>query len=354
LNPDPALLQWLAAAGRPVDGLRLEPMAGGGSDRRMTRLALPGGASWVLVDNPRPQRFDGPLSENDSFVYLAGLFERAGGWGPRVLAFDREAGRTVVEDLGERHLLDEVRAAAGDETRLEPAYAAVLDDLAAMQADLRGVFDPARVHNPPYDRELMRVWESGYALERFFRGLLELPLDYAGLERCCDGFADAAARIEGGLFLHRDFQSTNVMRAGGRWRYIDFQGGRLGPPQYDAASLLLDPYARLPRGLRRRLLERHAARLEALTGRDAARFLADFPAIAAHRMLQALGAYGLLSRVKGKWWFLQHVPAAREHLGELLAEPALAELVPLRRAWEAASAAVDGGALDRLRAEHAT
>ena len=27
---------------------------------------------------------------------------------------------------------------------------------------------------------------------------------------------------------------------------IDFQGARLGPPQYDLASLLLDPYVNLP------------------------------------------------------------------------------------------------------------
>lgn len=349
--PDSTLIQLLAEAGLPRDGLRLEPMAGGGSDRRMTRLRPEGGRSIVLVENPSPQTFGGPLTENDSFVYVAGLFEAAGGWGPRVLAFDRAAGAYLVEDLGDVHLLDEARAAAGDEPRLEAAYAAVLDDLAAMQAALAGRFDPALVHNAPYDRELMRVWESGYCVERFLQGLLELPLDLERLGRELDGFAERAAEVEGGLFLYRDFQSTNVLRSDGRWRYIDFQGGRLGPPQYDAASLLLDPYAVLPRGLRERLLLRHAARLQEATGRDAGRFLEEFPLIAAHRMLQALGAYGLLSRVKGKWWFLQHVPVALAHLGELLEEPALRERVALRDAWQAASDAVAGGALERLRAE---
>jgi N-acetylmuramate 1-kinase len=350
LTSDSTLIRLLQLAERPREGLRLEAMPGGGSERRMTRLHWPGDPSLVLVENPRPQTFGGDLSENDSFVYIAGLLA-GGGWVPAVLAFDREAGSMLVEDLGDRHLLDEVREAGGDEARLEAAYRAVLEDLAQIQALLRGRFDPDRVHNPPYDRELMRVWESGYARQRFFSGLLELPLDAKALDGTCDELADRAAGVPGGLFLYRDFQSTNVMRCKERWRYIDFQGGRLGPPQYDAASLLLDPYARLPRGLRRRLLEGHARRLQELCGVDAGSFLADFPLIAVHRMLQALGAYGLLSRVKGKWWFLQHVPAALEHLGELLEEPALAGAGPLRQAWEQARRAVDDGALDRLRSE---
>lgn len=351
MTPDSTLIQLLAQAGLPSAGCRVEAMAGGGSDRRMSRIHLEDGRRVVRVENPSPQNFGGPLTENDSFAYVAGLLSDAGELGPRLLAYDGERGTYLVEDLGERHLLDVVREAGSDRERLRAAYEAVLDDLVAMQAALRGRFDAARVYNAPYDRELMRVWESGYCVERFFKGLLELPLDFAALGRELDGFADRAATIEGGLFLYRDFQSTNVMRHEGRWRYIDFQGGRLGPPHYDAASLLLDPYARLPKPLRDELLARHAGRLQDALGRDADAFLADFPLIAAHRMLQALGAYGLLSRVKGKWSFLDHVPTAMRHLGELLDEPALAGLVRLRRAWDAANGALDAGALERLRAE---
>jgi aminoglycoside/choline kinase family phosphotransferase len=85
----------------------------------------------------------------------------------------------------------------------------------------------------------------------------------------------------------------------------------------------------------------------------ASSFLALYPLVAAHRMMQALGAYGLLSRVKGKWWFLQHVPAALGHLLELLEDPAFQACPELRRVGQAAWREVETGALERLREAHA-
>ena len=42
--------------------------------------------------------------------------------------------------------------------------------------------------------------------------------------------------------IHRDFQSRNIMIRGQALRLIDFQGMRFGPPAYDLASVLIDPY----------------------------------------------------------------------------------------------------------------
>ena len=42
---------------------------------------------------------------------------------------------------------------------------------------------------------------------------------------------------------------------------IDFQGGRLGPLQYDLASLLIDPYVALPRNLQEVLLKDYMEKL---------------------------------------------------------------------------------------------
>ena len=54
-----------------------------------------------------------------------------------------------------------------------------------------------------------------------------------------------------GFFLYRDFQSRNIMVLPEGFGFIDFQGGRLGPPQYDLASLLIDPYVGLARSYQR-------------------------------------------------------------------------------------------------------
>jgi len=344
---------WLDAAGIAHSNPRAWRMPGGGSDRVMTRVWPRGddAHSLVLVQSPNPQTFGGPLNENHSFWYVGGLLQVAGGHGPALVAERLDQGWYVVEDLGDSLLLSLVEEAGREDHRVEAWMDEVLAILLDLQLRLDPVFDPARVHALPYDVELMTVWESGYCRERFLDGLLELSYDRAALVAECLALAH---RVETGTpkgILFRDFQSTNVLRTDGRWRIIDFQGARLGPPQYDVASFVLDPYLRLPRPVRTRLVEAFARRREELGGGAAAGFLESFPAVAAHRMMQALGAYGLLSKVKGKWWFLQHVPAALGHLREILETPAFDSCPELRRVMERAAAQVSGGALERLRGE---
>ena len=347
---------YLAAAGLPHRSPRAWRMPGGGSERVMTRIWPDGAhpASIVLVQSPNPQCFGGPLNENHSFCYVSGLLQQAGGAGPALLFADLEAGWYLVEDLGDELLLGLVEQIGRDHPEVERWLGEVLDLLLDLQTRLHPpVFDQARVHAKPYDFELMTVWESGYCRERFLEGLLGLDFDRAALETECAALARRVERETRWGLLFRDFQSTNVLRKQGRWRLIDFQGARLGPPQYDVASFINDPYLRLDAALRARLLAGYARRREERGLEPARDFLALYPLVAAHRMLQALGAYGLLSKVKGKWWFLQHVPAALGHLRELLEDEAFAPCLELRRVTQAAAGEVAEGALERLRRDAA-
>ena len=64
-----------------------------------------------------------------------------------------------------------------------------------------------------------------------------------------------AARLdaEPKALVHRDFQSSNVIWKDGAFKFIDFQGMRLGPAAYDLASLLYDPYVAIGESERRAL-----------------------------------------------------------------------------------------------------
>ncbi len=141
-------------------------------------------------------------------------------------------------------------------------------------------------------------------------------MGYAGLEagedfsgefgRIADGALDGA---EPG-FMHRDFQSRNIMLKDGRWVFIDFQGGRFGPPQYDLAALLIDPYVDLPAQEQEELLDYAMRELARRRPLDPARFRRVYAYCALSRNLQALGAFGFLSKVKGKPQFARYIPAA--------------------------------------------
>jgi aminoglycoside/choline kinase family phosphotransferase len=94
---------------------------------------------------------------------------------------------------------------------------------------------------------------------------------------------------------------------------------RPGLPQYDLASLLYDPYVRLPEGERTALLDHYLEGLADFGQAPAADFAAIYDLCAMQRLMQALGAYGFLGHVKERPHFLEHIPAALSSLREVLA-----------------------------------
>jgi len=116
--------------------------------------------------------------------------------------------------------------------------------------------------------------------------------------------------------VHRDFQSQNVIINGGKPFLIDFQGMRLGVRHYDLASLIFDPYVNIS-DANREFLIAAAFRLDA-NGQSQQVFRRDLQCAAIQRLMQALGAYGMLGVKKGKTEFLRHIPRALANLQSVL------------------------------------
>ena len=171
-----------------------------------------------------------------------------------------------------------------------------------------------------YDKNLMLEKESGYFLQTFCG-------DYLGLQdfppTLTDEFEQLAGRASSQpavYFLHRDFQSRNLMLCKGQIRVIDFQGGRLGPLGYDLASLLIDPYAAIPPEVQQELLEHYLEHL-CQYGLDDLAFLRGFPSLVLQRDLQILGAFAFLSQQRQKAFFQQFILPAAISLQHHLAGP---------------------------------
>ena len=92
--------------------------------------------------------------------------------------------------------------------------------------------------------------------------------------------------------------------------FIDFQGGRIGPIQYDLASLLIDPYVALPFPMQVQLLNYCIVRLSPLIRFKKNNFRTCFKFCSITRNLQILGAFGYLSRIKQKTYFEKYIPTA--------------------------------------------
>jgi aminoglycoside/choline kinase family phosphotransferase len=156
--------------------------------------------------------------------------------------------------------------------------------------------------------------EALYFLNAFAMDYLDLsfPEDLLIQE-----FEDLTALVDNAacrqVFLHRDFQSRNIMIRDGEVRIIDFQAGRLGPPGYDVASLLHDPYVDIPWTMRYELYEYYLERSRDFgeSGEKTALFK-EFSLFSILRLLQALGAYGFLAgRKKRPFFKLFMLPALK-------------------------------------------
>jgi aminoglycoside/choline kinase family phosphotransferase len=289
-------------------------LAGGGGQRRYLRLE-DGRGSRILCLSGAPQHFGGPKDENSSFLYLGELLGEEGGRGPALLAHGGPDGSRaawfLLEDLGERRLLELALATPHEDGLLDLCLDA-LDLLIELQQRLVPPrWDPARMHSPHWGTGLLLAEESGPWRTLVVRGHLGLDLDHAALERECLDLARVTGRQPGGVFVHRDFQSTNLMLAHGRWRVIDFQGARLGSPLYDLASLVYDPYLALPPDVRLGLIEEYAEAGRGVHGLDEEDLRVSLARVAAHRLMQAQAAYVRIARAKGDTRWLRYlVPAA--------------------------------------------
>jgi aminoglycoside/choline kinase family phosphotransferase len=327
--PSPNLVQFAQEYLSEGD-LSWEEITGDGSVRRFYRVMGREG-SWVVMVHERPPTDQRGITENDSFLYIAGHLKAKGAPVPEIYHHDKERGWFLVEDLGDHHLQTEVMGIAGDRKRLIKTYQKVIDTLIHIQVEGREGFDLARTHNAPYDQAFMLAWESGYFHFAFLQGYLGLEVPDDELREELEGLAQRAAGAAGGYFLYRDFQSRNIMVMNEKLGLLDFQGARLGPLQYDLASLLLDPYVELGEVVQEELLAYYLGRIQGLITLDPQEFREVYPFVALHRTMQILGAFAFLSKGRGREYFRQYIPPAVKNLRALLGDQLFAPYKKLRR-----------------------
>lgn len=291
------LFEWVERSYPDATGGVWTPIERGGSDRLFWRGS---GAARGLV----AVSYGLEKSENANYAACAVFLQNLGVSVPRVLAHDPAQRFLLLEDAGAEDLWAHREA---EWPRRRELYLAALAQAARLHAADPAVAESAGLLQSPFDESLYR-WEQEYFREHFLRA--EFPRE-AG-----EALAAQARHLAAGprVVLHRDFQSQNIMLRGGGVCLIDFQGMRAGRAGYDVASLLYDPYVPMTADERNEL----AAGYARLAGRDDAEVWSDeFRACARQRLMQALGAYGFLGRVKGRADFLMHIPVAAERLAEL-------------------------------------
>ncbi len=224
-----ALASWLRTAGREL--VRVQPLSGDVSPRRYARVELADGGGAIVAS------YAGDMEDAcRRFEATTNLLQSADVRVPEILESDCARGLMLLEDAGSTSLFDLHTPLLARLPLFERAIELIrrISLLPTDQVDRL---------NPPLDRQLLRS-ELQQTVDLFLepRGLLGDSSERQALESALDQLCKALAQREPKP-CHRDFMARNLMATDtGDLIVLDHQDLRLGPPEYDLASLLNDSF----------------------------------------------------------------------------------------------------------------
>ncbi len=272
-----------------------------GSNRVYTRETDANGKTYIRVTGTN-------RDENRAFIYMARHFHALGLPVPELYSVSEDEMSYTQEDLGDTLLFDHL-----EPTLLERAIRA----LAHIQVTGAKDFNWSVCFPVPAMDERSIRWDLNYFKYCFLKGT-KFEFSEPKLEDDFDSLVKVIMAQPAETFLYRDFQSRNVMIREGQPYFIDFQGGRRGPTQYDVASFLWQAKAKIAPELREKLIDAYLDELKQLQPSLAeTAWRAALPHFVLFRTLQVLGAYGYRGYFERKPHFLESIPLALKNLHEL-------------------------------------
>jgi aminoglycoside/choline kinase family phosphotransferase len=304
----------LAGATSPIAGGEPDsviPLTGGGSDRNFYRFKYNSDSVVVLV-----QPGGGP--EFELYVRIGNLLRRQDIGVPEFFGVDSDRGILVMEDLGDLSLQDVLSQC--NHRREKQLYSQCIKILIKFQTTVTIEMQRRKLLADRFFNFHTLMDETEYFRREFIEKFCPVELEENWNEE-----RERLARILSGMppvFMHRDFQSKNIILKEGKIRIIDFQSAYRGPGIYDAAALLKDPYHPISAKDRVEMLNKLYAILyqQDLYHQDFPHFHRIFTYAGIQRNLQALAAFTKLGLIKKKRNFLRYIPAGLELLQEGIKE----------------------------------
>lgn len=277
----------------------LTPASSDASFRRYFRVHHSQGIH-IVMDAP-------PEKENvAAFVHVDQLLAKQGLHVPQLFASDLENGYLLLEDLGNRNLLESLKA-----SRVNRLYGKAMDELFQLQS----MVELEHLGLNRYDQPLL-LRELGIFYEWFLENLLGIELPNT-LKNQINQSLIASALEQPQVFVHRDFHSRNLMLlADDSIGIIDFQDAVIGPISYDLVSLLRDCYVEWPQSQVEHWTLAYYHRLsdaEKLNV-DYSQFRHWFDWMGLQRHLKAIGIFSRLHLRDGKSSYLADIPRTMNYV----------------------------------------
>ena len=313
----PDIQNILAELTRSVGETPVEilPIAESGSARKYFR---------VITDNKSLiGTYSSNIEENESFLCFSKHFHDLGLNVPEVFAVNAERTCYLQSDFGDDNLFAHVQKAllsGGPSTSsgtLISLYKKALRHLVKLQVLGHQGLDYSKAYpTERFDRQAI-IDDLNYFKYYFVKPHEEIDFNETRLGKDFEAFADFVSQAPCDFFMYRDFQSRNIMVKDGELYFIDFQGGRKGPLNYDVVSLLYQVKAQIPQAVRDELVEYYKAELSQYMSPEAVKFDTYQPYFVYLRLMQVLGAYGFRGLIQKKSHFIESIPYALREIEAL-------------------------------------
>lgn len=289
--------------------LKVETLPLSGSDRRYFRIK---GKTKQTV-----AVYNADYQENKAFVAFSEHFGAKRINVPKIYAKNLSKHIYLLEDLGDLTLLQHLDKQRGQQESVPKEviilYQKALQQLAQMQIEGGQDLDYNYCYPNADFNERAMFWDLNYFKYCFLK-TCKTPFDEDKLEDDFEVLVKYLSQAPMDYFMFRDFQARNIMLHNEKLYFIDYQGGKKGPLQYDVISLLYQAKANLPNALRAELLEYYLDCVEGYIDIDRAAFKEMYYAYVLMRCLQVLGAYGFKGFYEQKEHFLTSIPFALANL----------------------------------------
>ena len=260
------------------------------------------------------------VEENEAFLTFSKHFHDLGLNVPEVFAVNAERTCYLQSDFGDDNLFAHVQKAlmvGGFGENVIQLYKQALCHLVKLQVFGHKGLDYSKAYpTERFDRQAI-IDDLNYFKYYFVKPHEEIDFNETRLGKDFEAFANFVSQAPCDFFMYRDFQSRNIMVKDNELYFIDFQGGRKGPLNYDVVSLLYQVKAQIPQATRDELVEYYKTELSQYMSPEAVKFDTYQPYFVYLRLMQVLGAYGFRGLIQKKSHFIESIPYALREIETL-------------------------------------
>lgn len=291
----------------------INPLKQAGSNRKYYRINCKN-ESFIGVINEN-------ISENRAFIHFSKHFKKNGVNVPEIYMVSDDERAYLQQDLGDKDLFDSLmenrKDYAGLNQNIYNLYLKSIEHIAYMQIVASRDLDYSFAYPSKVFAKRSMKYDLNY-FKYYFIKTNGIEFNEQALQDDVEKLTSELELAGAKYFMFRDFQARNIMIKDSQVYFIDYQGGRKGPLQYDIASLLFQAKAALPEETRIKLYKHYLNCVSKHIKIDENKFTEQYFGFVLIRVLQTLGAYGFRGLIENKPHFIQSIPYALNNLKFLL------------------------------------